>query len=72
MEKQASHMSTAEFSSATGVPVKKITAWLRKGTCSAQPTAGEKAFRSALGKGRDGLLFQVGKEALTIFRAKPR
>ena len=41
MEKQASHMTTAEFSSATGVPVKKITAWLRKGTIKGVKQAGK-------------------------------
>ena len=41
MEKHATHMTTAEFSSATGFPVKKITAWLRKGTIQGVKQAGK-------------------------------
>ena len=41
MEKHATNMTTAEFSSATGFPVKKITAWLRKGTIQGVKLAGK-------------------------------
>lgn len=34
-------MTTAEFASASGVPVKKIAAWLRQGTLKGAKTAGK-------------------------------
>jgi predicted site-specific integrase-resolvase len=41
MQKQAPYMSTGEFSNATGIPVKKITAWLRQGTLKGTKQAGK-------------------------------